>query len=173
MTLMLQQAFPEAEVIGLDLSPYMLCIAQRKAQAAGLEIQWVHGNAEKTDFPDAAFDLVTASLLYHETPPRVAQAIARESFRLLKTGGEFIVFDGNQKTLRHTEWLTDIFEEPYIRDYAKGSVDAWMGAAGFGAVRTEDHWWVNQVTRGVKPIANSAPEEPPSTAEWVQQPSFA
>ncbi|MEB3829705.1 class I SAM-dependent methyltransferase [Phormidium sp. CCY1219] len=173
MTLMLQQAFPEAEVIGLDLSPYMLCIAQRKAQAAGLEIQWVHGNAEKTDFPDAAFDLVTASLLYHETPPRVAQAIARESFRLLKTGGEFIVFDGNQKTLRHTEWLTDIFEEPYIRDYAKGSVDAWMGAAGFGAVRTEEHWWVNQVTRGVKPIANSASESPSSTAEWVQQPSFA
>ncbi len=151
-TLMLKQAFPDAEVIGLDLSPYMLIVAEMKAQKAGLNIEWLHGNAESVAFADASFDLVAASLLFHETPPAVSRAILRESFRLLKVGGQVAILDGNQKTLRQTEWLTDIFEEPYIKSYAAGSVDAWMGAAGFARVQTQEHWWVHQVTQGVKPL---------------------
>lgn len=151
-TLMLKQAFPEAEVIGLDLSPYMLVMAEHKAKKAGLDIQWRHGNAETTGFPDGDFDVVTASLLFHETPPSVSQAILRESLRILKAGGEFLMLDGNQKTLRQVDWLHDIFEEPYMKAYAGGSMEAWMGAAGFEAVRTEDAGWVSQVTFGMKPI---------------------
>lgn len=150
-TLMLKQAFPHSEVIGLDLSPYMLVMAEYKANQAGLNIQWRHGKAEQTGFPDASFDLVTASLLFHETPPAAAQAILRECFRLLTTGGEVLILDGNQQVLRQTEWLTQIFEEPYIHSYATESVDAWMGAAGFEAVQTQNLWWLHQITRGVKP----------------------
>jgi ubiquinone/menaquinone biosynthesis C-methylase UbiE len=130
----------------------MLFMAERKAEAAGLNIQWCHGNAEQTGFPDASFDLVTASLLFHEVPPAGSRSILRESFRLLQPGGEVLILDGNQQTLRHAEWLTNIFEEPYLKDYAAGSVDAWMGAAGFEAIKTEDVWWLNQLTRGVKPL---------------------
>src|SRR6476469_2797410 len=151
-TLMLKQAFPEAEVIGLDLSPYMLVMAEYKAKKAGLEIQWRHGNAETTGFSDGDFDVVTASLLFHETPPSVAQTILRESFRILKAGGEFLLLDGNQKTLRQVEWLHDIFEEPYMKAYAAGSVDAWMGAARFEAVQTQDAGLASQVTFGLKPM---------------------
>lgn len=151
-TLMLKQAFPQAEVIGLDLSPYMLVMADYKAQEAGLNIQWRHGNAEETGFPDADLDLVTASLLFHETPPAVTQSILRECFRLLEPGGQVLILDGNQKVLRHADWLNNIFEEPYIENYAAGSVDAWMGAVGFEVVQTEDLWLVHQVTRGIKPI---------------------
>ncbi|MCX7592960.1 MAG: methyltransferase domain-containing protein [Fischerella sp.] len=154
-TLMLKQAFPEAEVIGLDLSPYMLVRAAHKAESAGLNINWQHGNAEKTNFPSDYFDLVTAALLFHETPPTVSEAILREAFRLLRIGGQVLILDGNQKTLRQLEWLNDVFEEPYIREYATGSVDAWMGAAGFAAVQTQDVWWLNQVTSGIKPIAGA------------------
>ena len=151
-TLMLKQAFPQAQVIGLDLSPYMLVRAEDKANKAGLDIQWRHGNAEHTGFPDASFDLVTASLLFHETPPAVTQAILLECFRLLTVGGEVLILDGSQKTLRNLDWLNNIFEEPYIRDFAAGSVDAWMGKAGFEAVQTDEIWGIHQVTRGVKPI---------------------
>lgn len=153
-TLMLKQRFPLAEVIGLDLSPYMLVVADHKAKKEGLNIQWRHDNAEKTGFPDASFDLITISLLFHETPPAISRRILRECHRLLTVGGEVIVLDGNQKVLRQTEWLTQIFEEPYIQGYASESVDAWMGAAGFGAIRTQDVWMVHQVTRGIKPLAH-------------------
>jgi ubiquinone/menaquinone biosynthesis C-methylase UbiE len=149
---MLKQAFPQAQVFGLDLSPYMLVMADHKAKTVGLTIQWRHGNAEETGFPDGYFDVVTASLLFHETPPTATKSILRECFRVLIPGGQVLILDGNQKTLRQTDWLTEIFEEPYIKDYAAGSVDAWMGAVGFEAVQTKDWWWVNQVTQGLKPL---------------------
>ncbi|MDJ0636345.1 MAG: class I SAM-dependent methyltransferase [Xenococcaceae cyanobacterium MO_188.B29] len=151
-TLMLKQAFPKAEVIGLDLSPYMLIMAEYKANKAGLDIQWLHRKAEATGFSENNFDLVTASLLFHETPPFISQQILQESFRLLVPGGQVIILDGNQKTLRHTTWLTEIFEEPYINYYAEESVDAWLGAVGFASIKTEDVWWTNQISRGLKPI---------------------
>ena len=151
-TLMLKQAFPQAEVIGLDLSPYMLVRAEDKARNAGLDIIWRHGNAEKTGLSNATFDLVTASLLFHETTDAVSLAILQESFRLLVTGGQVLILDGNQKTLRQLEWLNDVFEKPF-GEYAAGRVEANMGAAGFEAVRSQDVWWINQVTSGVKPIA--------------------
>ncbi|MEQ8539322.1 MAG: class I SAM-dependent methyltransferase [Coleofasciculus sp. D1-CHI-01] len=151
-TLLLKKAFPEAEVIGLDLSPYMLVMAERKAEAAGVDMQWRHGKAEETGLPEASFDLVTASLLFHETPTAVAKSILRESFRLLKGGGQVLILDGNQRTLRQVNWLTEVFEEPYIKAYATDSVDAWMGSAGFEAVQTQDVWWLNQVTQGMKPL---------------------
>ena len=170
-TLLLKQAFPEAEVIGLDLSPYMLVVAEHKAKQSGLEIEWRHANAEQTGFPIASFDLVTASLLFHETPPAIAQSILRESDRLLTVGGELLILDGSQKTLRQTEWLTQIFEEPYIQDYAAGSLDAWMGAAGLSAVRTQDLWWLHQVTRGVKALPIQSMEFP--RAESIDSSSWA
>ncbi|WP_413201202.1 class I SAM-dependent methyltransferase [Nostoc piscinale] len=150
-TLMLKQAFPQAEVIALDLSPYMLVRAEDKARTANLNIIWRHGNAAQTDFPDASFDLVTASLLFHETPSAVTQAILQESFRLLVAGGQVLILDGNQKTLRQLDWLNNIFEEPYIHEYAADSVDARLGAAGFQGVRTEDVWWIHQISSGIKP----------------------
>ena len=151
-TLMLKQAFPQAQVTGLDLSPYMLVMADHKANKAGLDLQWRHGNAEETGFPDASFDVVTASLLFHETPPSVSKSILQECFRLLTPGGAVLILDGNQKTIRQVDWLTEVFEEPYIKDYAAGSVDAWMGAVGFEAVQTKDLFLIHQVTHGMKPI---------------------
>ncbi|MEP0873041.1 class I SAM-dependent methyltransferase [Trichocoleus desertorum AS-A10] len=157
-TLLLKQTFPEAEVIGLDFSPYMLVMADYKAQQAGLNIKFIHANAEQTGLLDGSFDLVTASLLFHETPPTISRAILQEAARLLKPGGEVLILDGSQNTLRQTEWLTQIFEEPYMQAYATGSVDAWMGAAGFGAVQTQELWWIHQITWGIKPLPGHDPE---------------
>ncbi|HEY9783163.1 MAG TPA: methyltransferase domain-containing protein [Leptolyngbyaceae cyanobacterium] len=177
-TLMLKQTFPQAQVIGLDLSPYMLVRAEDKANKAGLDIQWRHGNAEHTGFPDASFDLVTASLLFHETPPAVTQAILLECFRLLTVGGEVLILDGSQKTLRNLDWLNNIFEEPYIRDFAAGSVDAWMGKAGFEAVQTDEIWGIHQVTRGVKPLMQKRGDRRQETGEdallgeWIPAPGY-
>ena len=155
-TILLRESFPEAEIIGLDLSPYMLAIADHKARRLNYNIQWLHGLAEATNLPDNSFDLVTASLLFHETPPHITVAILNECYRLLVPGGQVIILDGNQKTLRQTPWLTNIFEEPYIQDYAEGNLDGWLGAAGFTSIRTEEVWWTSQVSYGFKlPVERS------------------
>jgi ubiquinone/menaquinone biosynthesis C-methylase UbiE len=152
MALKLKTKFPDAEVTGLDLSPYMLVVAEHRSQESGQAIIWRHGLAEATGLASEKFDLVTIGLLFHETPPAIAQAILQEAYRLLRTGGEILILDGNQRMLRQSGWLTNIFEEPYIQDYAQGSLEAWMGAAGFGAVRSQDVWFVHQLAHGVKGI---------------------
>lgn len=162
MALLLKEQFPYAAVVGIDLSPYMLVVAEHRAAEQGQSITWRHGQAEATGLPSDSFDLVTIGLLFHETPPAIAQAILKEAYRVLRTGGEVLILDGNQKILRQSSWLTNIFEEPYIQDYAEGSLDAWLGAAGFGAVRSQDIWLVHQLTRGVKGINDQ-----------VKQPLFA
>jgi ubiquinone/menaquinone biosynthesis C-methylase UbiE len=163
-TLMLKRAFPDAEVIGLDLSPYMLAMAEHKATQSMVDIQWRHGLAEQTGLPTASVDLVAIALLFHETPPSIAKAILRECQRLLTTGGQVLVLDGNQRILRQTDWLTHIFEEPYIQHYATESVDAWLGASGFDAVQTQDIWLLHQLTCGVKPVLGQRVEFAPAIA---------
>jgi ubiquinone/menaquinone biosynthesis C-methylase UbiE len=172
-TRLLKQKFPNAEVVAIDLSPYMLVVADDKARQAGLTIQFQQGKAEQLSFPDRSFDLVTASLLFHEIPPAISCKVLEECFRLLTAGGEVLILDGNQSALRRSAWLTQIFEEPYIQAYAQGSVDAWMGMAGFGDIRTDDVWGVHQVSRGVKPLGYSAIETEPIGTDEVMMPQGA
>ena len=93
-------------------------------------------------------------------PPGIAESVLAEAYRLLRVGGEVLILDGNQKVLRQAPLLADIFEEPFIRDYAQCSLDAWLGAAGFGAVQSLDHWLIHQITRGVKGVRSQNHEEP-------------
>lgn len=158
-TRLLKRRFPEASVIGLDLSPYMLVVAQHKASGVALDITFRHGNAMATGFADESFDVVCATLLLHETPPTVAKAILKESFRLLSPGGQMLILDGNQQTLHTVDWLNTVFEEPFIREYSQGNVDAWLGFAGFEAVRTEDVFWLNQLSYARKPMPVSTPAD--------------
>jgi ubiquinone/menaquinone biosynthesis C-methylase UbiE len=151
MTIPIAQAFPDAVVTGLDLSPYMLAVAEDRSKEAGLEIRWQHGTAtDLSQFAAGSFDVVTAVLLFHETPPAIAQTILTESYRLLAPGGQILILDGNQNTLRSLDWLNNVFEEPYIQAYAAGNLDAWLGKAGFDRVRTKDVFWLNQVTVGFR-----------------------
>lgn len=157
-TLMLKQAFPQAEVIGLDLAVHMLAVAEDKAQQTQVSLQLRHGDAAATGLPPNSIDLITATLLFHETPPAATLDILRECFRLLTPGGQLLVLDGNQAALRQAQWLMEIFHEPYIRDYADGNLDAWFGATGFGAVRSRTVWAVHQLTQGVKPDPRQRPQ---------------
>ncbi|WP_299411092.1 class I SAM-dependent methyltransferase [Acaryochloris sp. IP29b_bin.148] len=151
MTLMLKDAHPQAEVMGLDLSPHMLCHAQHKSQQAQLQIHWQHGLAENTGLAEQRFDVVTICMVFHEMPPRISRLILQECRRLLKPGGQLIILDGNQKRLRHTDWLIRLFREPYATVYAQESVQDWMIAAGFERVHTQYLGWIHQLTTGICP----------------------
>ena len=100
-TIKLKQIFPEALVTGLDLSPYMLIMAQKKAEDKNLQIQWKHGLAEATEMLTNSYDLINLSLLLHENPNFISQLIMTESFRLLKSQGQLIILNANQNRLKH------------------------------------------------------------------------
>ena len=145
-TIVLKQAFPNAEVIGLDISPYMLVMAQHKAKKANLAIDWQQGLAEAGNFADELFDLISIAFLFHETPVDISQAILQECQRLLKPGGQMVIVDGNQQRLRHTPWLIDLFREPYSQVYAAGNIDDWLKDANFNRIKTKPVGWISQLT---------------------------
>jgi len=80
-------AFPEAEVHGTDLCAPVLRYAHARAESLGKRVHFSQQNAERTDFPDQHFDLVTSCLLVHETSRKALSRILKEAHRLLAPGG--------------------------------------------------------------------------------------
>lgn len=89
----LKQAFPDAEVIGIDLAAPCLDLAAERAGNRGLQISFRQGDACATGLPAAGFDLVTSTMLVHELPPAVLPALFAEAGRLLAPGGVLAFLD--------------------------------------------------------------------------------
>jgi SAM-dependent methyltransferase len=74
-----------ARVTGLDLVPSLLDVARRRARTAGVEVDWVEGNAEELPFADASFDVVLSTLGVQFAPHH--EQAAAELARVLRPGG--------------------------------------------------------------------------------------
>ena len=85
-------AFPAARagasVTGVDLAPKLLEHARAKAEAEGVEIEWIEGDAEDLPVDDDRFDRVL-STFGHMFAPRHRRA-ADEMIRVCRTGGAIV-----------------------------------------------------------------------------------
>lgn len=81
-----------AEVVGVDLSPAMIELAQRKARVAGLAIEFDVGDASDPDLPDGSFDVVLSRHLLWTLADPVA-ALSRW-VRLLNRRGRLVLIEG-------------------------------------------------------------------------------
>jgi SAM-dependent methyltransferase len=81
----LEAANTGARVVGLDLVPDLLDVARSRASAAGVDIEWVHGDAESLPFADGSFDSVT-SVFGVQFAPR-HQVTADELVRVCRASG--------------------------------------------------------------------------------------
>lgn len=72
---------------GLDITPQLLEDARENAAAAGVEVEWVEGDAQDLPFEDGSFDLVlsTFGCMFAPDHKRTAGEIAR----VLAPGGRF------------------------------------------------------------------------------------
>ena len=138
-TFSLQKAYPQAQITGVDLSPYFLAIARYKAQQqlnSSHPIQWVHSAAESTGLPDNSCDLVTAFLLFHELPRTAAVEIIQEAKRVLRPGGCLAIMDSNPKAEGYRKMPSYILTllkstEPYIDDYFTFDLERAIVDTGF------------------------------------------
>jgi len=74
-----------ANVTGSDLTPELFDAARARAEAAGVEVEWVEADAESLPFEDESFDRVL-STFGHMFAPRHEQAAA-ELARVVRPGG--------------------------------------------------------------------------------------
>jgi SAM-dependent methyltransferase len=81
------EAYPDAEVYGIDVGAPVLRYAHARAEALGQTVHFSQQNAEATDFEDGFFDLIVSHILVHETSHTAMRRIMRESHRLLADGG--------------------------------------------------------------------------------------
>lgn len=74
-----------ARVTGLDLVPELLAVADRRAADAGVDIEWIAGDAEDLPFEDGRFDIVLSTLGVQFTPDHARSAA--ELVRVCRPGG--------------------------------------------------------------------------------------
>jgi SAM-dependent methyltransferase len=89
-TLPYVDAYPEAEVYGIDVGAPVLRYAHARAESLGKKVHFSQQNAEKTNFPDGHFDLIVSHILVHETSHVAIRNIMKEAHRLLAPGGVII-----------------------------------------------------------------------------------
>jgi ubiquinone/menaquinone biosynthesis C-methylase UbiE len=121
-TFALQQLYPQATTMGLDLSPYFLGIAQLRSRQNGRSTRWIHAAAEATELPDQSFGLVSACLLFHELPQSAAIQIVQEARRLLRPQGYLTIMDMNPQSEVYAKMPPYILTllkstEPYLDEY--------------------------------------------------------
>lgn len=79
-----------AAVTGVDLTPEMLAVAQRRAAEEGYDdLTWKEGDAENLPFADGAFDVVVSSCGLMFAPDQ--QKVADEVARVTKRGGRIAI----------------------------------------------------------------------------------
>jgi ubiquinone/menaquinone biosynthesis C-methylase UbiE len=85
----LAQAFPNAEVIAIDVARPSLRYAHARAKSLGVNnITFVQADAEDlSQYDDDSFDLITTAMFWHESSTKGMPKILKNINRLLKVGG--------------------------------------------------------------------------------------
>jgi ubiquinone/menaquinone biosynthesis C-methylase UbiE len=138
-TFAIQHVYPQAQLTGLDLSPYFLSIANYRAQQTqSPHINWVHAAGESTGLPAHSYDLVSLFLICHELPQTATSEIFQEAKRLLKPGGHIAIMDMNPASEIYAQMAPYILTllkstEPYLDQYFTLDLAQTLLNAGFEA----------------------------------------
>lgn len=135
-TFHLCRTFPEAEVVGVDLSPYYVDHANARARRKGLSARFEHAKGEDLPFEDGSFDLVSSTFVFHEVPVPFTKRIVREAWRVLKPGAQFGICDAAQLADNPgADFFQATLYEPYFKKYARMDWKRVLEDAGFTGVR--------------------------------------
>ncbi len=89
-TLPLKEAWPEADVHGIDVAPVLLRYGHARAEDLGVAVHFHQMDAENLKFEDNSFDIVYSVATFHELNRRAVSNVIDEAHRVLKPGGAFV-----------------------------------------------------------------------------------
>lgn len=143
LAVMLKQAVPSAEVIGLDGDHAILEIARQKAAQAGASLSLVHGMAYSPPFSAGSFDCVVSSLVFHHLTTENKRRTLAALHALLRPGGTIHVADWGkaQNPLMRVAFLPVQLLDGFsvTADSVAGRLVPLMREAGFADARETHH----------------------------------
>jgi len=135
LTIMIKQAQPGAEVVGIDGDPQVLDIGRAKAVMAGVDIALDHGMAFQLPYPDQSIDRVLSSLVMHHLTTENKRRAVQEVFRVLRPGGALHIADFGKPHNLYTR-LVSVLTQRLERaaDNVQGRLPAMFHEVGFEPV---------------------------------------
>ena len=140
------KSFPRLTVIGVDISEEMVQKATDAVSGLGLgeKVSFRRGDIQELPFEDNSMDFVVSTLsLHHWSEPKRAM---EEINRVLKPGGQFLIFDVRRDSRRLFYWLIRFAQtfilpdamkrinEPtssFLASYTPAELDALMSRSSF------------------------------------------
>lgn len=137
-TLPWKEAYPDAEVHGVDVGAPQVRYAHRRAESLGYGIHFSQQDAASLDFPDGYFDVVCSLLVTHEMPAPHIRGMFKECHRVLASGG-VTLHDGGYPIPDTpidqvmSNWFNENANEPFAIGMRRMNMDEELIAAGFKA----------------------------------------
>jgi ubiquinone/menaquinone biosynthesis C-methylase UbiE len=168
----LARSRPEVEVTGLDPDPLALARARRKLERAGVEARLDEGFADDLPYPEASFDRVFSSFMFHHLSREVKEGMLREVSRVLAPGGALHLLDFGGEAPAHGLLAHLVHRHDDVGDNFGGGIARLLRQAGFGQVR--EVWsrrtLFGRVTHYAAPDAQPGP---PAVGRGAPDPSAA
>ena len=128
---------PQIDITGLDPDPRALARARRKAERAGVAVRFEQGFGGEVPFPDASFDRVLSSFMFHHLPADERGKMLREARRVLARNGSLHLADftppRSQSQQRHGLLSRWVHSSPHFAENTDERILALMREAGFAS----------------------------------------
>lgn len=166
-----KEAFPDAEVHGIDLAAPILRYAHARSQAMGVTVHYHQKDAVEADFPDGEFDLIFSSMLLHEIPDELRTKLFRNIRRMLKPGGLMWHYELPPDSLKspyenfYLNWDSYYNVEPFYKSLRGGDYKSLSESAGFAADNFLQTTVPSRNLYGDEAIRKAAAQSGPSEAQ--------
>ena len=117
LVVLVKQLFPDVDVVGVDPDERALARATGKAQRIGANIEFHRGFSDRLTCPDASFDRVFSSFMFHHLSREEKALTLREIGRVLKADGSLHLLDfGGPDSAGHRSRVPGLHSHHRLRD---------------------------------------------------------
>ena len=155
----IHDVYPEAELVGVDLSRALLVTGHDYLERLGIKADLRQEDCRFTTEADGSFDGLVSYAVHHEAPFEANIEMFKEAFRILEPGGDMVIHDPppfravDPFHAAILDWDTEHREEPYFSEASYSNWDKELTKIGFVDVESyslgeNSYPWI---TRGTKP----------------------